>query len=59
MSFDKIAVLGLGKVGHLAAELLVKAGFTVTGIDSRAVSAPFATHKADLTDIAGLSDVLK
>ena len=35
MSFNKIAVLGLGKVGHLAAELLVESGFSVTGIDAR------------------------
>ena len=30
---EKIAVLGLGKVGTLAAELLHDSGFTVTGID--------------------------
>ena len=40
MSFKKVAVLGLGKVGHLAAELLAESGFDVTGIDSRAVAAP-------------------
>ncbi len=59
MSFKKIAVLGLGKVGHLAAELLHDSGFTVTGFDTRDVKAPFATRKADLTNIAGLGDVLK
>jgi len=57
--FNKIAVLGLGKVGHLAAELLQDSGFEVTGIDSRAIDAPFATQVADLTDIGGLSDLLK
>ncbi len=31
----KLAVLGLGKVGHLAAELLADAGFEVTGVDQR------------------------
>jgi len=58
MSFNKIAVLGLGKVGHLAAEMLHQSGFTVTGIDSRKVEAPFATRVADLTDTAGLAKVL-
>ncbi len=60
MSFNKVAVLGLGKVGHLAAELLAEAGFTVTGIDAREVSGcPFPTRKADLTDKATLGDILE
>lgn len=58
MSFNKIAVLGLGKVGHLAAELLVESGFTVTGIDARPVSAPFATKTVDLSDAAALKEAL-
>lgn len=58
MSFNKIAVLGLGKVGHLAAELLMESGFTVTGIDSRAVSAAFATRTVDLADTAALKAAL-
>jgi saccharopine dehydrogenase-like NADP-dependent oxidoreductase len=58
MSFSKVAVLGLGKVGHLAAELLANAGFTVTGIDARAVTAPFATKTADLTDAVALRAAL-
>ena len=33
MSFEKIAVLGLGKVGKLAAKLLHESGFDVTGYD--------------------------
>ena len=33
MAFTTIAVLGLGKVGHLAAELLTEGGFEVTGFE--------------------------
>ena len=59
MSFSKVAVLGLGKVGHLAAELLTQSGFIVTGIDARVpTDAPFATKTADLGDVAGLQSVL-
>jgi saccharopine dehydrogenase-like NADP-dependent oxidoreductase len=50
MSFDRIAVLGLGKVGHLAAELLAGAGFTVTGLDAKPPVAGFATKAVDLAD---------
>ena len=35
MSFKNIAVLGLGKVGALAATLLHEADFDVTGFDNR------------------------
>ena len=59
MSFKKVAVLGLGKVGHLAAELLMESGFEVTGIDARDVQAPFPTKSVDLQDTAGLAEVLK
>ena len=59
MSFNKVAVLGLGKVGHLAAELLQASGFEVTGIDARPIKAPFATKVVDLTDTKGLAEVLK
>ncbi|MEZ5777511.1 MAG: saccharopine dehydrogenase C-terminal domain-containing protein [Paracoccaceae bacterium] len=60
MSFTKVAVLGLGKVGHLAAELLSQAGFAVTGVDARAVSGcPFPTQAADLTDKDALGAILK
>jgi saccharopine dehydrogenase (NAD+, L-lysine-forming) len=38
MTISKVAVLGLGKVGHLAAELLDGAGFAVTAFDNRARS---------------------
>ncbi len=56
--FTKIAVLGLGKVGHLAAELLHEAGFTVTGLDNRVIDAPFLTRMTDMTDISGLKAAL-
>ncbi|MDE3240563.1 MAG: saccharopine dehydrogenase NADP-binding domain-containing protein [Paracoccaceae bacterium] len=60
MSFQKIAVLGLGKVGHLAAELLADAGFEVTGIDARTVAgASFSTRVADLTAADGLGALLR
>ena len=36
MTLEKIAVLGLGRVGALAAELLVEAGLSVVGVDQRA-----------------------
>jgi saccharopine dehydrogenase (NAD+, L-lysine-forming) len=58
MTFTKIAVLGLGKVGHLAAELLVDSGFQVTGIDARTVNAPIATKAVDLSDTAALKAAL-
>jgi len=49
--FSKIAVLGLGKVGRLAAELLLDAGFDVVGFDARpAGPAPFPVHPVDLGD---------
>ena len=35
MTFERIAVLGLGKVGTLAACLLQESGFAVTGYDAR------------------------
>lgn len=59
MSFRKVAVLGLGKVGHLAAELLVESGFEVTGVDAREVKAPFPTRSVDLQDQAAIAELLK
>ena len=38
MTIERIAVLGLGKVGHLVAELLAESGLEVTGIDTRALT---------------------
>jgi len=67
MSFNKIAVLGLGKVGLLAATFLHEAGFEVIGIDQRQPKqpAPFPLRTADLTDptvlateLAGVEAVL-
>ena len=52
----KITVLGLGKVGALAARLLHDSGFEVTGCDLAVVDGrfPFATHTADMADVEGL-----
>ncbi|XAT59837.1 L-lysine dehydrogenase [Rhodobacteraceae bacterium Araon29] len=56
----KIAVLGLGKVGTLAAELLHDSGFTVTGIDivPSKQSFPFATKVLDLGSKANIENEL-
>ncbi|MFC3613423.1 saccharopine dehydrogenase C-terminal domain-containing protein [Lutimaribacter marinistellae] len=53
---QKIAVLGLGKVGTLAAELLHSAGFEVTGLDNAArEDAPaYATRVVDVSDANAL-----
>ncbi|MFV2001987.1 MAG: saccharopine dehydrogenase C-terminal domain-containing protein [Paracoccaceae bacterium] len=50
MGFNKIAVLGLGNVGNLAARLLHGAGFNVTGYDQNTPrkDLPFAVRSADL-----------
>jgi len=50
MSFEKIAVLGLGKVGKLAAKLLHDSGFRVIGYDVRTPreKLPFAVKNTDL-----------
>ena len=49
MSFTKIAVLGLGKVGTLAATLLREGDFEVTGIDARTrTGLPCPTATVDL-----------
>ena len=59
MGFTTIAVLGLGKVGHLAAELLTDAGFEVTGFDSRRVpDAAFSARQSDFSDGAALAAAL-
>ncbi len=49
----KVAVLGLGKVGTLAAELLHSSGFDVTGFDvyPPAGPLPFVVRSLDLSDI--------
>ncbi|WP_298920512.1 saccharopine dehydrogenase C-terminal domain-containing protein [uncultured Roseobacter sp.] len=58
---DRIVVLGLGKVGTLAGELLHDAGFAVTGIDVRAKSRdlPFETKVLDLSDPAKFAPELQ
>ena len=60
MSFTKVVVLGLGKVGLLAATFLHEAGFEVTGIDLREATrpAPFPLRTADLTDTSTLAHEL-
>lgn len=59
MAFERVAVLGLGKVGHLAAELLADAGFAVTGVDARGLAgAAFPVLPADLTDAGALRAAL-
>jgi saccharopine dehydrogenase-like NADP-dependent oxidoreductase len=52
----KIAVLGLGKVGALAAQLLHDAKFDVTGFDMREVNEDFAfsTQVVDLGSVEGM-----
>lgn len=55
MSFSKIAVLGLGKIGTLAARLLHASGFEVTGIDARPLSGaslhPFVQAELGAADV--------
>ena len=60
MSFEKIAVLGLGKVGKLAATLLHESGFKVTGIDvvPPRETLPFECRGADIGNAAAVDDVL-
>ncbi len=52
----KIAVLGLGKVGALAAKLLHESGFEVTGYDLSVADKHFTfdAHAADMADVDGL-----
>lgn len=56
----KIAVLGLGKVGALAAELLHASGFEVTGIDVATRSEfAFPVQALDLTHSAGVEALFR
>jgi saccharopine dehydrogenase-like NADP-dependent oxidoreductase len=59
VALNKIAVLGLGKVGTLAAKLLHQTGFAVTAFDSRMPqdALPFATQTVDLATDAGIHSV--
>lgn len=56
MPLQKIAVLGLGKVGTLAAKLLHHGGFDVTGFDNRTPqeALPFAVQGANLESDDGV-----
>ena len=55
-----IAVLGLGKVGMLAARLLHEAGIVVIGHDTRSMGArePFQVHVTDVSDPVALDEAL-
>ena len=55
MSFNKIAVLGLGKVGTLAGKLLHEADFEVTGFDIRPRALPFTVKDTNLTSPEALA----
>ena len=56
----KIAVLGLGKVGRLAGELLHGTGFEVTGCDTREFDGlPFATIVTNVAEKADLRQTLQ
>lgn len=59
-SIEKIAVIGLGKVGSLVASLLHHDGAQVTGFD-QAVSGdfPFDTKSLDVTDEKALEEAIK
>lgn len=56
----KIAVLGLGKVGALASELLQDSGFDVVGFDAAPPSAclPVTTRQIDVSDTTALGAAL-
>lgn len=59
MTIKKIAVLGLGKIGALASELLHEAGFEVTGVDVNPDQHrfPFTVKSLDLGESAGVAEV--
>ncbi len=58
---EKIAVLGLGKVGALAAQLLHDSGFQVTGYDIRRPrgTLPVEVKDVDLNDPSSLADIFR
>ena len=59
-SIQRIAVLGLGKVGLLAARLLDQAGMQVVGLDLRPsrVETPFPTRTIDVSSAEALGEAL-
>ena len=59
MTISTVAVLGLGSVGRLVAELLQEAGYRVTGFDGRQVEpANFEVAHVDVRDNALLLEAL-
>lgn len=59
MTLDRIAVLGLGRVGNLAAELLAEGGIDVIGVDQRKPkNANYDVISADVGDPAALAPIL-
>ncbi|MDX2379402.1 MAG: saccharopine dehydrogenase C-terminal domain-containing protein [Acidimicrobiia bacterium] len=61
MAIERVAVMGLGKIGLLAAELLVEAGFDVTGHDARTppeITSDLDTVVTDLADPAAVAGAL-
>ena len=59
-SINRIAVIGLGKVGLLAARLLDRAGLQVIGLDLRPprVTTPFATRALDVSSTEAIREAL-
>ncbi len=56
---ERVAVLGLGKVGALAAELLHDSGFVVTGFDAEPkADLPCETRSLDIADSDALASAL-
>ncbi len=60
MSVQEIAVLGLGKIGRLAAKLLHQSGFEVIGVDAHVPreELPFAVRDLDVSDPDALTRTL-
>ncbi|MEE9428520.1 MAG: saccharopine dehydrogenase C-terminal domain-containing protein [Paracoccaceae bacterium] len=61
MTIKRIAVLGLGKIGGLAAQLLHESGFLVTGVDIHQPDQeqPFTTKSVDVTSTKELAREFK
>lgn len=58
-SFNTVAVLGIGKVGELVADLLMRSGFGVVGYDSRPrADLGFVVKQLDVTDSHRLREAL-
>jgi saccharopine dehydrogenase (NAD+, L-lysine-forming) len=59
-SIERVAVIGLGKVGATVGVLLGRTGFTVLGVDGRAIpDLPFESRKADVSDPATVGKLLE